>query len=166
MARDIQIPAAGSPIDLAPFGRVIYYYGDDPRKRRFVDAATEGGHHALSEPDRDGHRHLVLHWAEPRDIYSVAVTFEPGRCGAGQARSAVLAEQVAVPRQGPRRGAHRGWIGRDDHYRGEWLTALSGRVGRRQPRDLRLPPPGHDRDCRTLAALKRPRTSTPSSAAR
>ena len=114
------------PIDLAPFGRIIYYYGDDPRKRRFVDAQTQGGAYVPSEPDSGGRRHLCLQWAEPRDIYSIALTFVPGTMPDPQ--------QVEVQWWHLRwpfafrdnlRGARRGWAGRDDHYHGEWITTIS-----------------------------------------
>lgn len=122
----MRLPGAGSPIDLAPFGRMMYFYGTDPRKMRFVDAEMEGGAYLPSEPADAGRRHLGLAWEEPRDIYSFAVTYEPG--------SAPDPEQVEVQywhRKWPfgfrdeGRGAGRGWIGRDDHYRGQWVTALS-----------------------------------------
>jgi len=115
-------PKAGTAIDLAPFGRMKYFLGDDPRARRFVDATVESGAYVPSEPDAGGRRHLGLQWAEPRDIYSVAVTYDG---------SIAEAEIQYWQRKWPfddrdlGRGAGRGWIGRDDHYRGRWITAIS-----------------------------------------
>ena len=118
--------APGSPIDLAPFGRLKYFYGTDPRRLLFADAAVEDGAYLPSDPDGEGRRHLGLAWEDPRDIYSVSITFEPG--------AIPDPEQVEVQywrRNWPwadrdrLRGARRGWIGRDDHYRGRWITALS-----------------------------------------
>lgn len=116
-------PSAGSAIDLAPFGRIIYIVGDDPRKRRFAEAVNEDGAYLPSEPDSAGRRHLALQWEEPRDIYSIAVTYD-GPVPEG-------AEVQYWQRKWPfsdrdlGRGAGRGWIGRDDHYRGRWITAVS-----------------------------------------
>ena len=117
-----QTPKAGTAIDLAPFGRIIYYEGDEPRKRRFVDAVMEGGAYLPSEPDSSGRRHLAVQWAEPRDISAVAVTFD------GPAAEVEVQYWQAKWPFNDRdlgRGGGRGWIGRDDHYRGKWITAIS-----------------------------------------
>ena len=118
-----ETPSAGSAIDLAPFGRIIYFEGEEPRKRRFVDAAVENGAYLPSEPDSTGRRHLVLQWAEPRDIRSVAITYH----GPVPECTEVQYWQRKWPfsDRDLRRGAGRGWIGRDDHYRGRWITAIS-----------------------------------------
>lgn len=120
------IPAAGDPIDLAPFGRLRYFYGDDLRKRCFVDADRDGAGWAPSEPDSAGRRHLGLWFDDPRDIYSFSVSFDP--------HTVPEPSQVEVQywqRNWPwahrdlGRGAGRGWIGRDYHYRGQWIRAIS-----------------------------------------
>lgn len=116
-------PSAGAAIDLAPFGKIIYFVGDDPRKQLFDDAAATDGAHLPSEPDATGRRHLGLQWAEPRDIYSVAVTYD----GETPYGTEVQYWQKKWPFDDRDfgRGGGRGWIGRDDHYRGKWITALS-----------------------------------------
>lgn len=126
MSNKINIPSAGSPIDLAPFGRIKYFYGTEPLKLEFPDAAVDNGAYLPSEPDDEDRRHLGLWFDDPRDIYSVAVTFEPG--------TIPETEEMQVQywqRNWPfddrdlSRGAGRGWIGRDDHYRGKWVEAIS-----------------------------------------
>ena len=60
MNRQMNMPGVGSPIDLAPFGDLKYYYGDEPTKMEFVDAKTQSGSVLPSKPDAEGRRHLGL----------------------------------------------------------------------------------------------------------
>lgn len=126
MNHDPRAPAPGSPIDMAPFGRMRYFYGDDPRKRRFVDAVCVDGAYLPSEPDSEGRAHLGLWFEEPRDICRVVVEFDPGSIP-DPSRVDVQYWRGKWPfaHRDLNRGAGRGWIGRDDHYRGQWTTAVS-----------------------------------------
>lgn len=125
MNQNPRAPRPGSPIDLAPFGRVRYFYGADPRNRRFVDAERVDGMYAPSEPDQEGRRHLGLWFEDPRDIYRLVVEFDPGSMpDPDGVRAQYWRSKWPFAHRDLLRGAHRGWIGRDDHYRGEWTTAI------------------------------------------
>lgn len=120
-----QTPNAGQAIDLAPFGKIKYFVGGEPKARQFVDAGMEGGAYLPSEPDSSGRRHLGLQWEEPRDIYSVAVTYDGPMPEAEAVEVQYWQKQWPFHDRDLGRGGGRGWIGRDDHYRGTWVTALA-----------------------------------------
>jgi hypothetical protein len=118
-------PAPGMPIDMAPFGKIQYFYGSDPRKMRFVDALKADGTYLPSDPDGSGRRHIGLVWEDPRDIYSIAVTYEGDIPDPQDVEVQYWRRNWPFRFRDEGRGAGRGWIGRDDHYRGQWITALS-----------------------------------------
>jgi hypothetical protein len=125
MPDEIQVPAPGTRIDFAPFGRIRYFYGSDPRKLRFVDAAVDGSAYLPSDPDDEGRRHIGVTWEDPRDVYSIAVTYAGAAPDPNDVQVQYWRKKWPFGFRDAGRGAGRGWIGRDDHYRGEWTTALS-----------------------------------------
>lgn len=118
------LPEAGSTIDFAPFGRVMHFRGSDPRKMLFEEAGFADGAYALSEPDDAGRRHLGLCWEDPRDIRAVAVTYVGAAPNPDGVEVQYWRKKWPFGFRDEGRGARRGWIGRDDHYRGEWIGAL------------------------------------------
>ena len=120
------IDLVGKPIDLAPFGRICWWRGKDPAEIEAIAPDSAPGGWLPAKDPTAGAVHIGLEWEEVRDIYSVTVTYAP-ETAPDPKSVAVQYWQHAWPQKhrDTYPGARRGWIGKDDHYHGQWVTGLA-----------------------------------------
>jgi hypothetical protein len=117
-------PGEGHPIDLADFAVLRWWTGTERRDLRIhpIERESNGWLRPAQEP-HTGEWHLGLEWPEPHDICRVVVDY----ANTAQPPPGIRVQywQKNWPNPAPERwsGARRGWIGRDDPWHGQWVTA-------------------------------------------
>ena len=115
-------PRAGDAVDLAAFATVRWWTGTEKQDLHTHDLSPEadGSWRAARDPET-GQWHIGLDWEDPRDVRKVVVEF----AGATPPDLKVAYWRRNWPTPAPQLlpGARRGWIGRDDPWHGQWVTA-------------------------------------------
>ena len=115
-------PRVGNTVDLAAFAMVRWWTGTEKQDLHIHDLRPEAD--GTWRPARDpetGQWHIGLEWEDPRDVRKVVVEF----AGAVPPDLKVAYWRRNWPTPAPQLlpGARRGWIGRDDPWHGQWVTA-------------------------------------------
>jgi hypothetical protein len=117
----------GRPVDLADFALARWWTGTEGRDLHIHEIQRDAGGLRPGQDPQTGEWHLGLEWSEPRDICRVVVAY-----GQGDAPPDIRVQywQKNWPTPAPERwpGARRGWIGRDDPWHGQWITARGEEV--------------------------------------
>lgn len=111
-------PQAGSNVDIAAFGEIVYWTGDDPMEiEKHPIEVRSGLIMPVETPGMSG-KHFGLEWNEPRQIHRLVIHFDEGSALPDPASVKVQYRQHTWPARW-----NGGWTHIDDPYHGRWLTA-------------------------------------------
>ncbi|TFG67156.1 MAG: hypothetical protein E4H27_09335, partial [Anaerolineales bacterium] len=109
-------------VDLAQFAKTRWWTGTQRHDLEIHPLNPDAGGILIPAQDpQSGAWHWGLEWTEPRDVRQVVVQF----VGDPPPNVQIQYWQNTWPTPAPERlpGARRGWIGRDDPWHGQWVTA-------------------------------------------
>lgn len=109
---------AGSQINIAEFGKLMYWTGKDALDLEEHDLEVQDGAWTPVDAPEQGGRHWGLAWESPRQFYKIVVRYR-------SKDEMPTQDQVKLQywRHNWPAPFHGGWTAVDDPYNGQWITA-------------------------------------------